>query len=999
MNVHPPFRLVSAAVAALVLFFAAAVAHAQESLKGVALIIGQSKYEHIPALPNPANDARAMAKLLTDLGFDARSVSDRDAEKLRRDLERFAEDAEGADVAFLYYSGHGIEAGGENWLIPVNADVSSLDHAGDSLVALSAVMEKLKATVPVVVVLLDACRTNPFPADAMVRVSPDAEPAPVSTEGLTPVRGAAPLTGTPAATTDNLGTVIGFAAEPGRPALDGASGGNSPYAAALLRHLGAMNGAEFGAVMRMVTEEVYLDTKAQQRPWVNESLRRMLYFGVAQDEPTGNEGLITGERRKLLLTISDLPLDNRAQVELVASRDGVPLDSLYGVLRAMGTDQIPDDPNELARTLDAQAERLKQMFDRARALDTSDPETKILLASADDALRQGAIDTARSFLDQAVTRVDQNGQNVDDIEEQLRQKRIADAAIYAQRADVQALAYDYAAAASDYRKAFELVEKWDDQLRRDYKNSEAKALLKWSDATGEEAGALAAIDAFNMLLSYIPYGVKNQQWALARTNVAIVLLALAEDDANTARLDEALAIFRETLAVFSQENDDLNWATTQENIGAAYFALSERELGTASLDAAITAFHAALSRRDPAKSPKEWVSSNLQLARALQAQAERTGSAAAVSEAVATYEAALKTYDRQTDPIGWSLVQTSIGGALQFLATLNGDTASARRAVEAFQAVVDVRPKERMPAYWATAQINLGTGYKILGTYEAGTDALGRAEAAYDEALTIVTREKNASLWAAAQMNLGAVRQTLGQRGYDVDKIEGSVEPFRAAQEVYTRAGFPLEWADIEYNLAHTFKLLAVLRSDPAMYEEGAASARRAMEVYTRAETPRQWSLAQAVLGALLQSLFLQKGDLALLDQSADARRAALEIMTRSETPIDWATTQDGLGQVLLNMSTFGRKPEVLPEAMKAFEASLEVFTKEATPTQWALATNNVGDVYWNMAAMGGGKAEYQLAREKFEIARDELKAQGQAGMAVLLDQKIAEVDKQLAKL
>ena len=112
--------------------------HAEEkSLKGVALVIGQSKYEHIAPLANPANDAREMVKMLTDLGFDARSVSDRDAAKLKRDLERFVEDAEGADVAFLYYSGHGIESGGENCLVPVDADVSSLDNAGEALVPLS----------------------------------------------------------------------------------------------------------------------------------------------------------------------------------------------------------------------------------------------------------------------------------------------------------------------------------------------------------------------------------------------------------------------------------------------------------------------------------------------------------------------------------------------------------------------------------------------------------------------------------------------------------------------------------------------------------------------------------------------------------------------------------------------------------------------------------------------------------------------------------------------
>src|SRR5688572_22595067 len=105
---------------------ASSLAFAQDApqFKGVALVIGQSSYRHLPALANTGNDARALTQLLTGLGFEARTVADRDAQKLRRDLERFAEDAEGADVAILYYSGHGIEAGGENYLLPVDADLA-----------------------------------------------------------------------------------------------------------------------------------------------------------------------------------------------------------------------------------------------------------------------------------------------------------------------------------------------------------------------------------------------------------------------------------------------------------------------------------------------------------------------------------------------------------------------------------------------------------------------------------------------------------------------------------------------------------------------------------------------------------------------------------------------------------------------------------------------------------------------------------------------------------
>ncbi|TIX64138.1 MAG: peptidase C14, partial [Mesorhizobium sp.] len=454
-NHHLSARACLTVFVAGLLCLVATLAKGAENLKGVALIVGQSAYEHIATLPNPANDARDMAKMLTDLGFDARSVTDRDAAKLKRDLERFVEDAEGADVAFIYYSGHGIEAGGVNYLVPVDADMSSLKDADNALVPISAVMDDLKKTVPVTIMLLDACRTNPFPPGAELRRAPTASASPIGAGGLEPLRGAKALGSAPA--TENLGTVVGFAAEPGRPALDGAAGENSPYAAALLRHLAAMKGTEFGSVMRMVTEEVYLDTKARQRPWVNESLRRLLYFGVAPQEPTGDDGLITGERRQLLLTIADLPDPKRSQVELASQQDGVPLDALYGVLKALGTEKIPEDPTDLEKLLDAQAERLKKMLSERDALSTDDPEIKRLVASADKAIGQGAIVSARKFLDEAVARVEQTSGAVDQAEELVKQKRLADAAIYARRADSSALVFDYKSAASDYGKALALV--------------------------------------------------------------------------------------------------------------------------------------------------------------------------------------------------------------------------------------------------------------------------------------------------------------------------------------------------------------------------------------------------------------------------------------------------------------------------------------------------------------------------------------------------------------
>ena len=225
----------------------AGLAHAEggKELRGVALVIGQSDYENIPKLTNPEHDARAIEEMLDSLGFETDVSNDRDARKLRRDLEGFVEDAEGADVAIIYYSGHGIEAGGENFLVPVDADVGSLEDAGEKLVPLSQILAELKKSVPVTIVLLDACRNDPFPPGSVLKLSPDGEAKPIGAGGLGETRGVVALKdpGSSSGADDSLGQVIGFAAEPGKVALDGDAGGNSPYAAAILRHLGAMRGA------------------------------------------------------------------------------------------------------------------------------------------------------------------------------------------------------------------------------------------------------------------------------------------------------------------------------------------------------------------------------------------------------------------------------------------------------------------------------------------------------------------------------------------------------------------------------------------------------------------------------------------------------------------------------------------------------------------------------------------------------------------------------------
>ncbi|UVK36497.1 caspase domain-containing protein [Mesorhizobium sp. AR10] len=989
-------RLTAFVIALLCLAATALAAAETASLKGVALIVGQSKYEHITALPNPANDARDMAKMLTDLGFDARSVTDRDAAKLKRDLERFVEDAEGADVAFIYYSGHGIEAGGENYLVPIDADVSSLKDADEALVPISAVMDELKKTVPVTIMLLDACRTNPFPPDAVVRRAPTASASPIGAGGLEPVRGAKALGDAPAAT--NLGTVIGFAAEPGRPALDGAVGENSPYAAALLRHLAAMKGTEFGSVMRMVTEEVYLDTKARQRPWVNESLRRLLYFGVAPQEPIGDDGLITGERRKLLLTISDLSHPRRAQVELASLQDGVPLDALYGVLKALGTEKIPEDPTDLQKVLDAQAERLKKMMSERDALRTDDPEISRLVASADRAIGQGAIVTARKFLDEAVGRVEKASIAVDQAEDLVKQKRIADAAIYARRADASALVFDYMSAANDYGKAFSLVEKWDDKLRWNYKNQQAEALNAHGYAKGDRQALQQAIDAYRIILNFIPNGEENRDWAITRNNMAVVLQTIGERETKTARLEEAAEIFRASLAVFEREKDDLNWAAAQNNLGNVLLKIGERESDPKRLNEAVIAMRATLEKRPRGKVPLDWAGSQNNIGLALYALSEREPGGEHLTEAEAAYRLALEEYTHEKAPVQWAMVQNNLGNTLVSLGTLRNDKAKITEATEAFRAALEVRTRETFPVSWATSRLNLGNALSSAARFDLGTSNLEEAALAYGDALTIFTRQRFPMDWASTQNNLGSIYQTLGQRTRDPAKLGDSATAFRAARRVYTKKQFPLDWAMTHYNLGNTLQLLGGLSDKPQHYKEAIEAFRDALREYKRATTPRQWALAQTGLGSALHWLSMSEADPKTLAEAIAARRAALEVLTFEAAPVDWANAQNGIGMSLLNLGNLERTDKYLNDAEAAFAATLKVFTRDSQPMQWAFQQNNLGDIHWSRGNYGGGSAEYRKAIEFLENAKLGFTEAGYPAPIPLTDQKIDLIKKQMAK-
>jgi uncharacterized caspase-like protein len=220
----------------------------------VALVIGNSHYAHAPTLENPANDAAAVAALLRRSGFDRVQVrEDVGVVELRRSIREFSEEAKTADIAVVYFAGHGIEVDGTNFLIPVDARLASDFDVEDETLSLDRVLRTLEPAKRLRLVILDACRENPFAAKMKRSVATRA-----ITRGLAKIE---------PATTD---TLIAFAAKAGAVAEDGANR-NSPFTAALLKHL-ASPGLDLRIAFGRVRDDVLTLTKGKQEPFVYGSL-------------------------------------------------------------------------------------------------------------------------------------------------------------------------------------------------------------------------------------------------------------------------------------------------------------------------------------------------------------------------------------------------------------------------------------------------------------------------------------------------------------------------------------------------------------------------------------------------------------------------------------------------------------------------------------------------------------------------------------------------------
>jgi tetratricopeptide (TPR) repeat protein len=273
-----------------VLLLMSPVAHAE---KRVALVIGNSAYRPQGELTNPRNDANDVAAALKRHGFQVIEGLDLDKAALDRKLRDFALALTKADVGLFFYAGHGLQVSGNNYIIPIDAEVMTETALDFETMRLDFVQRFMERTTATNILIVDACRNNPF-ARNLQRT--------MGTRAAAVGRGLAPVEA-------GVGTLVSFSTQPGAVADDG-TGRNSPFTGALVKHLTSSN-EEIMSLLLDVRVDVIRETNRRQVPWEHTALTGRFYFKALTKPAVSSPPYIPNP----VLPLPATPQTNASEVE------------------------------------------------------------------------------------------------------------------------------------------------------------------------------------------------------------------------------------------------------------------------------------------------------------------------------------------------------------------------------------------------------------------------------------------------------------------------------------------------------------------------------------------------------------------------------------------------------------------------------------------------------------------------------------------------------------
>ncbi len=238
-------------------------ANTASAQKRVALVIGNAAYTHTAALANPKNDAGDVAATLASFGFEIVEGYDLDKPAFDRTVRNFAAALQDAEVAVFFYAGHALQVQGQNYLVPIDAELTGAAALDFEMVRLDLIQRTMENQARTNILFLDACRDNPL-AKNLARS--------MGTRSASIGRGLASVEA-------GVGTLISFSTQPGNVALDG-GGRNSPFAGALVRNLRASGHDDLSSLLISVRNDVMKATSNKQVPWEHSSLTGRFFFNL-----------------------------------------------------------------------------------------------------------------------------------------------------------------------------------------------------------------------------------------------------------------------------------------------------------------------------------------------------------------------------------------------------------------------------------------------------------------------------------------------------------------------------------------------------------------------------------------------------------------------------------------------------------------------------------------------------------------------------------------------
>jgi tetratricopeptide (TPR) repeat protein len=414
------------------------------------------------------------------------------------------------------------------------------------------------------------------------------------------------------------------------------------------------------------------------------------------------------------------------------------MDALYGMLRALGA-EVPDDPGQLETLLRGQTEKVKAMIAERDTLKSTDAEIMRLSGLADQALAEGALDTAIALRQQAKARAREVEATVDDAEAQLRQRRIEIAEVFGKSAEAYALGFKHregrprlrggvAPGRALGRRAGLLVPARGVQRlsRRGKIPAAGRPTSNVASETGQRAASMV-----ERLLADRPGDKQYWEDIAAQTlnNWANATNALFSATKRPEALAQSIDAYERAPQGAQPRPGRAGLVVVQHNLAGALMHRGETDTGNDTLERAVDAYKAALTVWTREADPQLWALATANMANAQSILAKRNRDEATLRESIALLNGALEIQTPEGQPMDWAWTQRELGNTYADLAGLTRDEADIRKSIEATQQALTIYTLERAPRAWAQAMHAMAHTYQTVPTSEARADVLGKSSA------------------------------------------------------------------------------------------------------------------------------------------------------------------------------------------------------------------------------------------------------------------------------